>query len=58
LVNLKNKNLQIYFFLWHKYVNGDDNALELLKKYNSEDVIGLKILSNRAYGMLKERLVG
>ena len=44
--------------LWHKYVNGDDNALELLKKYNSEDVIGLKILSNRAYGMLKERLVG
>ena len=44
--------------LWYKYVNGDDNALELLKKYNSEDVIGLKILSNRAYSMLKERLVG
>lgn len=44
--------------LWHKYVDGDDNALELLKRYNEEDVIGLKILSKRAYGMLKERLVG
>jgi len=43
--------------LWHKYVNGDDNALRLLKRYNEEDVIGLKILGKRAYSMLKERLV-
>jgi len=43
--------------LWHKYVNGDDSALELLKRYNEEDVIGLKILGKRAYGMLKSGLV-
>lgn len=43
--------------LWHKYVNGDDNALELLKKYNAEDVIGLKILGKSAYSMLKEKLL-
>ena len=42
--------------LWHKYVNGDDNALKLLKRYNEEDVIGLKILGKRAYSLLKERL--
>ena len=42
--------------LWHKYVNGDDSSLELLKRYNEEDVIGLKILGKKAYGMLKERL--
>ena len=43
--------------LWHKYVNGDEPSLELLKRYNEEDVIGLKVLSKRAYSMLKERLV-
>ena len=42
--------------LWHKYVDGDDNALKLLKRYNEEDVIGLKILGKMAYGMLKDRL--
>jgi hypothetical protein len=44
--------------LWHKYVNGDDDALKLLKRYNAEDVIGLKILGKRAYSMLREGLVG
>ena len=43
--------------LWHKYINGDDSALKLLKRYNEEDVIGLKILGKRAYSLLKERLV-
>jgi len=42
--------------LWHKYVKGDDSALKLLKRYNEEDVIGLKILGKRAYSMLKDRL--
>ena len=53
------KNLDGYdaVTLWHKYVNGDDTALELLKRYNEEDVIGLKILGKRAYSMLKERLI-
>lgn len=43
--------------LWHKYVNGDDSSLELLKKYNNEDVIGLKVLGEKAYSMLKEKVV-
>lgn len=42
--------------LWHKYVRGDDSALELLKAYNTEDVVGLKELSLRAYEMLKNKL--
>ena len=52
------KNLDGYdaVTLWHKYVDGDDSALKLLKRYNEEDVIGLKILGKRAYSMLKERL--
>lgn len=43
--------------LWHEYVKGDDSALELLKQYNAEDVIGLKELSLKAYEMLKQNLV-
>lgn len=43
--------------LWHKYVDGNDSALELLKRYNKEDVIGLKILSLNAYEMLKQRVL-
>ncbi|MFH2028512.1 MAG: ribonuclease H-like domain-containing protein [Nanoarchaeota archaeon] len=43
--------------LWHRYVNGDDSALELLKRYNEEDVVGLKTLGERVYEGLKERLV-
>ena len=40
--------------LWHQYIAGDDNSLELLKKYNQEDVIGLKALAQKAYNMLRE----
>lgn len=43
--------------LWYRYVNGDDSALDLLKRYNEEDVIGLKILAKRAYEMLRKRLI-
>jgi len=43
--------------LWHRYIDGDDSTLELLKKYNTEDIIDLKILAKRAYGMLKEKLI-
>ena len=42
--------------LWYKYIKGDDSALELLKKYNAEDVTGLKELSTKAYDMLRKRL--
>ena len=37
--------------LWYKYVDGDYTALELLKKYNQEDIIGLKILAQRVYSI-------
>ena len=42
--------------LWHDYVRGDDSALELLKRYNTEDITGLKILANKAYEMLRKEL--
>ncbi|MBW2989551.1 ribonuclease H-like domain-containing protein [Candidatus Woesearchaeota archaeon] len=40
--------------LWHSYKRGDKAALETLKRYNEEDVMGLKILGMKAYDMLKE----
>jgi uncharacterized protein len=43
--------------LWHKYVNGDDGALELLKKYNKEDIVNLKMLGETAFDMLKKQLL-
>lgn len=42
--------------LWYKYVNGDNGALELLKEYNAEDIVGLKVLANKVYNMLEENL--
>ena len=43
--------------LWYKYIDGDDSALELLKKYNEEDVKGLKVLAEKAYTMLRNKLI-
>jgi len=43
--------------LWYKYINGDNSSLELLKKYNSEDVVNLKALSEKAYSMLRQKLI-
>lgn len=42
--------------LWYKYVDGDDAALDLLKKYNQEDIIGLKILAQRVYSIFRKNL--
>jgi uncharacterized protein YprB with RNaseH-like and TPR domain len=41
--------------LWHRYVHGDDAALELLKKYNSEDIVNLKTLAEKAYEALRKK---
>ena len=43
--------------LWYKYKKGDNSSLDLLKKYNEEDVIGLKTLGLRAYEMLKDKFI-
>lgn len=42
--------------LWYKYVDGDYTALDLLKKYNQEDIIGLKILAQRVYSIFRKNL--
>ncbi|MFH1642447.1 MAG: ribonuclease H-like domain-containing protein [Nanoarchaeota archaeon] len=41
--------------LWYKYLNGDDSALALLKKYNTEDIVGLKTLAANVYKLLKNK---
>ena len=41
--------------LWYKYKRGDKKALDLLIKYNIEDVVNLKILMEMAYERLKKR---
>ena len=35
--------------LWERYQRGDRTALDLLLKYNREDVINLEVLMDRAY---------
>lgn len=40
--------------LWKRHKRGDSNALELLKKYNEDDVVGLKELSDIAFNGLRE----
>lgn len=40
--------------LWKHYARGDKRALDLLVKYNAEDVVNLKTLMNFAYEGLKQ----
>ncbi len=40
--------------LWHAYVNGDDDALDVLVAYNREDVVNLEPLAEFAYRSLRE----
>jgi uncharacterized protein YprB with RNaseH-like and TPR domain len=39
--------------LWKKHLRGDKNALDILERYNIEDIENLKTLSNLAYNELK-----
>lgn len=43
--------------LWSRYLRGDKSALELLIKYNMQDVISLKPILEMAYDKLMRRLV-
>jgi hypothetical protein len=43
--------------LWHRYQRGDRTSLDLLLKYNREDVINLEVLMQRAFEMQRERLL-
>lgn len=41
--------------LWYEYENGNDDALDLLIKYNTADVTSMKTIIETAYGRLKEK---
>ena len=43
--------------LWQRYQRGDRASLELLLKYNREDVINLEVLMDQAFQMQRERLL-
>lgn len=43
--------------LWGRYQRGDRTSLDLLLKYNREDVINLEVLMERAFEMQQERLL-
>ena len=43
--------------LWRRYQRGDRTSLDLLLKYNREDVINLEILMEQAFEMQQERLL-
>ena len=43
--------------LWQRYQRGDRTSLDLLLKYNREDVINLEVLMERAFQMQQERLL-
>ncbi len=42
--------------LWQRYQRGDRTSLDLLLKYNREDVINLEVLMEQAFRMQQERL--
>ncbi len=42
--------------LWERYQRGDRTSLELLLKYNQEDVINLEVLMDRSYALYQSRL--
>lgn len=42
--------------LWQRYQRGDRTSLDLLLKYNREDVINLEVLMEQAFEMQQERL--
>ena len=41
--------------LWKRYKRGDDKSLDLLIKYNIEDIENLKVLMDLAYDKLKSK---
>jgi uncharacterized protein len=43
--------------LWQRYQRGDRTALDLLLKYNREDVVNLEVLMEKGFHLCRERLV-
>lgn len=43
--------------LWERYQRGDRTALELLLKYNREDVVNLEMLMDHAYQLSQDQLL-
>ncbi len=43
--------------LWSRYQRGDRTSLDLLLKYNREDVVNLEVLMEQAFRMQRERLL-
>ena len=44
--------------LWNKYKNsGDNSALDLLLKYNTEDIVNLEFLMNKSYNLMQMKLL-
>ncbi len=42
--------------LWEKHLGGDENALDILERYNKEDTANLKVLSDLTYRKMKRAL--
>lgn len=43
--------------LWERYQRGDLSALDILLRYNREDVINLEVLMTRAFAVYQDRLL-
>jgi len=43
--------------LWQAYQWGDENALDILIRYNTADIINLKPLMEKGYDIMKKRLI-
>ena len=43
--------------LWQAYQWGDENALDILIRYNTADIVNLKPLMEKGYDMMKKRLI-
>lgn len=43
--------------LWQAYQWGDENALDILIRYNTADIVNLKSLMEKGYDMMKKRLI-
>lgn len=44
--------------LWNKYERGDEKALELLVKYNTEDIMNLETIMELTYPVMVEKVKG
>lgn len=43
--------------LWHRYTRGDIHSLKLLIEYNMADIVNLKLLMEKGYNLMQEKLL-